>query len=174
MPELLLLRHAKSDWKDPSLEDFDRPLAPRGEKAAPLMGRYLRDQGLEPDLVLCSPARRARETLDGVLTALASRPEISYLKTLYLAPPSRMLAVLRRQHTARSRILLIAHNPGMQVLALDLAGTGDGGASGAAAGHEMAARFPTAALARYRVAAWESLAPGAAQLVEFVRPKDLA
>jgi len=170
MPELLLLRHAKSDWKDRSLDDFDRPLAPRGEKAAPLMGRYLRDHGLEPDLVLCSSARRARETLDGVLTALASRPEISYLKTLYLAPPSRMLAVLRRQEPGRGRILLIAHNPGMQALALDLAGSGGGSA---AAGHEMAAKFPTAALARYRVAAWDSLAPGATQLVEFVRPNDL-
>jgi phosphohistidine phosphatase len=137
------------------------------------MGRYLRDHGLEPDLVLCSSARRARETLDGVLTALASRPEISYLKTLYLAPPSRLLAVLRRQDPARSRILLIAHNPGMQALALDLAGFGRGSASGTAAGRELAAKFPTAALARYRVAAWDSLAPGAAQLVEFVRPKDL-
>jgi len=172
MPELLLLRHAKSSWKDRSLGDIDRPLAPRGRRAAPLMGGYLRAHDLEPDLVLCSTARRARETLDGVLTALASKPEISYLKTLYLAPPSRMLAILRRQSPAHGRVLLIAHNPGMQTLALDLTGTRRP-APAAADAREMAAKFPTAALARFRVADWQSLAAGAAELVGFVRPKDL-
>ena len=173
MPELLLLRHAKSDWKDRRLDDFDRPLAPRGREAAPLMGRYLRDQGLEPDLVLCSMARRARETLALLLTALASAPEISYLKTLYLAPPSRLLAVLRRQRPDRGRILLVAHNPGLHHLALDLAG-GQGGAAGRA----LAEKYPTAALARFQVAGWAELGAdggGApARLVEFVKPRELA
>jgi phosphohistidine phosphatase len=169
MPELLLLRHAKSEWKDKSLGDFDRPLAPRGRRAAPVMGQYLRDHGLEPDFVLCSSARRARETLERVLTALASQPEITYLKTLYLAPPSRMLAVLRRQGPETARLLLIAHNPGMQNLALELAGPGSSPQA-----RQMAEKFPTAALARFRVAAWESLGREPATLVEFVRPRDLA
>lgn len=168
MPELLLLRHAKSDWKDASLDDFDRPLAPRGRRAAPVMGEYLRDHGLEPDLVLCSTARRAVETLKLLLTALASAPQISYLKSLYLAPPSRILAALRRQEPHFQRVLLIGHNPGLERLALDLAGQ-----EGAAA-RRMAEKFPTAALARFRVPAWDNLGREPAVLVEFVRPRDLA
>src|SRR3546814_12348573 len=103
MPELLLLRHAKSDWKDKTLGDFDRPLAARGRRAAALMGRLLAEEDLAPDLVLCSTARRAVETVELLLTALASAPETNYLKTLYLAPPSRLLTVLRRQGTDHGR-----------------------------------------------------------------------
>jgi phosphohistidine phosphatase len=176
MPELLLLRHAKSDWKDAALDDFDRPLSKRGRRAAPLMGEYLHAQGLEPDLVLCSSARRARETLKLVLTALASRPEISYLKSLYLAPPSRMLTILRRQSPETGRILLIAHNPGLERLALGLALKAQGATEGqdhSAAARHMAEKFPTAALARFRVAAWDSLGETPAELAAFVRPRDL-
>jgi len=173
MPELLLLRHAKSDWKDRRLDDFDRPLAPRGRQAAPLMARYLSDQGLQPDLVLCSSARRARETLDLVLTALASAPEISYLKTLYLAPPSRLLAALRRQSPECGRILLIGHNPGLHHLALALARDPAGRLAGTAA-QALAEKFPTAALARFQVPAWPVLGEQPATLTEFVRPRDLA
>ncbi|WP_193368275.1 SixA phosphatase family protein [Pelagibius marinus] len=172
MPELLLLRHAKSDWKDAALDDFDRPLSKRGRQAAPRMGEYLRAQGLEPNLVLCSSARRARETLKLVLTALASEPEISYLKSLYLAPPSRMLAILRRQSPETGRILLIAHNPGLERLALGLA-RGAEGQDHSAAAQSMAEKFPTAALARFRVAAWASLGEAPAELAAFVRPRDL-
>jgi len=168
MPELLLLRHAKSDWKDVRLDDSERPLAPRGRRTAPRMGRYLRDRGLEPDLVLCSTARRARETLELVLTALASKPQISYLKTLYLAPPSRMLAVLRRQSPVCGRILLIAHNPGMQSLALELAAR-----DSSAAAWQLAEKFPTAALARFLVPSWDRLGQQPAKLLDFVRPRDL-
>ncbi len=168
MPELLLLRHAKSDWQDRSLDDFDRPLSPRGRRAAPQMGRFLAEQGLEPDLVLCSPARRAVETLELLLTALASAPEISYLKTLYLAPPSRLLAVLRRQSQERGRIMLVGHNPGLHRLALELAGR-----QGGPAGHRLAEKFPTAALARFQVAEWSTLGQGPAKLMGFVGPRDL-
>ncbi|MPZ12538.1 MAG: histidine phosphatase family protein [Kiloniellaceae bacterium] len=168
MPELLLLRHAKSDRQDRSLDDFDRPLAPRGRRAAPLMGRFLSEQGLAPGLVLCSTARRAAETLELLLTALASRPEIVYLKTLYLAPPGRLLALLRRQSQDRDRIMLVGHNPGLHHLALELAG-GQGGL----AGRRLVEKFPTAALARFQVADWPTLGQGPAKLVEFVRPRDL-
>lgn len=168
MPELLLLRHAKSDWKDTSLDDFDRPLAKRGRRAAPRMGAYLQTQGLEPDLILCSSARRARNTLKLLLTALASAPEIGYLKTLYLAPPSRMQSILRRQSPETGRILLIGHNPGLARLALGLAGE-----DGSARARRMAKKFPTAALARFRIPAWESLGHEPAELLDFVRPRDL-
>ena len=172
MPELLLLRHAKSDWQDMSLDDHDRPLAPRGRRAAPRMGQYLHDRELEPDLVLCSTARRARETLELVLTALASKPQIRYLKTLYLAPPSRMIAVIRRQSPVCGRILLIAHNPGMQNLALELVRSGRRAATGPE--RALAEKYPTAALARFQVAAWDSLGRKPAKLLDFVKPRDLA
>lgn len=170
MPELLLLRHAKSDWVDRRLGDFDRPLAPRGRRAARRMGRYLTAEGLIPDLVLCSPARRAVETLELLLTALASAPETSYLKTLYLAPPSRLLAVLRRQGPDRGRILLVAHNPGLHHLALALADRRD---RAGAAGRLLAEKFPTAGLARFQVESWPELGRAPARLVDFVRPRDL-
>lgn len=168
MPELLLLRHAKSAWKDKSLDDFDRPLAPRGRRAAPLMGRWLSAEGREPDLLLCSTARRAVETAELLLTALASTPETHYLKTLYLAPPSRLLAVLRRQDAGRGRILLVAHNPGLHHLAVALAEGGSGSKH-----RLLAEEFPTAALARFQVEAWPTLGQGPARLLDFVRPRDL-
>jgi phosphohistidine phosphatase len=168
MPELLLLRHAKSGWKDRSHDDFDRPLAPRGRRAAPLMGRWLAEHGLEPDLVLCSTARRAVETLELLLTALASGPETSCLKTLYLAPPSRLLAVLRRLGPDRGRVLLVAHNPGLHHLAVALAGR-----PGGPAGLLLAEKFPTAALARFQVESWPELGHRPARLLDFVRPRDL-
>ncbi|MEO3430666.1 histidine phosphatase family protein [Pelagibius sp. CAU 1746] len=172
MPELLLLRHAKSDWKAAAEDDFERPLAKRGRRAAPLMGKYLRAEKLEPNLVLCSSARRARETLELVSAALASAPEISYLKSLYLAPPSRMIAVLRRQKPETGRILLIAHNPGLQRLALELA-RGAAGRGHGAARRRLAEKFPTAALARLRIAAWETLGEAPAELLTFIGPRDL-
>lgn len=170
MPELLLMRHAKSDWKDRDLDDFERPLAPRGRRAAPQMGRWLAAQHLVPDLILCSTARRAVETLEPLLTALASAPETSYLKSLYLAPPSRLLAVLRRQGPDCGRILLVAHNPGLQRLAVALAGQA-GGAGEAAA--RLAEKFPTAAVARFQVEDWPTLGEAPARLLDFVRPRDL-
>ena len=94
----------------------------RGKRSATAIGKWLNENGFRPDLVLCSTARRAVETLKLVLTALASTPQISYLKSLYLAPPGRMLAVLRLQSPEFERILLIAHNPGLEHLALELAG----------------------------------------------------
>lgn len=168
MPELLLLRHAKSDRQDRRLDDFARPLAARGRRAAPLMGRYLVAEGLEPDLILCSTARRGVETLELLLTALASTPEIGYLKTLYLAPPSRLLAVLRRQGPDRGRILLVAHNPGLHHLAVALAGR-----QGGSVGRLLAEKFPTAALARFQVDSWPELGRVPAKLLAFVRPRDL-
>lgn len=170
MPELLLLRHAKSDWKDSNLSDFDRPLAPRGRRAARRLGRYLAEEALIPDLILCSPARRAAETLELLLTALASAPETSYLKTLYLAPPSRLLAVLRRQGPDRGRILLVAHNPGLHHLALALA---DRQGRAGEAGRRLAEKFPTAGLARFQVESWPQLGLSGTRLTGFVRPRDL-
>src|SRR5262245_8755490 len=96
MLTLMLLRHAKSSWDDGSLRDFDRPLAPRGESAAPRMGAYMAEQGLAPQLILCSPAVRTRQTVDLVLPHLEGDPTVVYEDRFYLAAPSVLLARLRR------------------------------------------------------------------------------
>lgn len=170
MPSLLLLRHAKSDWSEPGLGDFDRPLNKRGRKAAPLVGRYLRKAGLEPDLVLCSAARRAQETWELAAAELKRAAPVKTLRSLYLAPPSRLLAAIQRLPDAPERILMVGHNPGMEHLAAQLAGRGDSSAR-----TQMQEKFPTAALAVLNLDGrpWDALAPGGATLERFVRPRDL-
>ncbi len=172
---LLLLRHAKSSWSDPTLADFDRPLNKRGRKAAPLMGEYLREHGLVPELVLCSAARRAVETWDLAGEAMskgrAAPSQIKYLRSLYLAPPSRMLAALRRTPDTAESVLMVGHNPGFEHLAMGLTGPG----SKPEAQRDMEAKFPTAALAELRFEAkhWRDIAPETGKLVRFVIPKAL-
>ena len=176
MPKtLLLLRHAKSSWSEPSLSDFERPLNKRGQKAAPCMGAYLRKQALMPELVLCSSARRAAETWELAEPALTNSETASvpakHLRSLYLAPPSRILTALRRLPDEIDRLLVIGHNPGMEHLALRLAGPG----SKSQARSRLEAKFPTAALAEihFDAQAWKQLEPGGGRLVRFVTPRDL-
>jgi phosphohistidine phosphatase len=176
MPKtLLLLRHAKSSWGDPALADFERPLNMRGQKAAPRMGAYLRKQGLEPELALCSAARRAVETWALAAAALTKSGTLpvstKHLRGLYLAPPSRILAALQRTPDEVERLLVVGHNPGMEHLALGLAGTG----SEPKALHRLQVKYPTAALAELRFEAkrWQDVSPATGRLVRFVAPNDL-
>ncbi len=172
MRTLLLLRHAKSSWDDPTLEDFDGPLAPRGRKAAPLMACYLKKMGLRPDLVLCSPAARARQTWSLVSQSLDSKIEVKDMRGLYLAAPSRLLEAIRRASDAARCVMLVGHNPGMEHLAMALAGP----SSDPTALAKLHAKFPTAALAEFEfdAATWRNVAQGAGRLTRFIRPKDLA
>src|SRR6185295_10490236 len=109
---LLLLRHAKSAWPD-GVSDFDRPLAPRGRKAAKRMGAYLRDEQLVPDLALISPARRARETWDRVKPHLGPVSEHSEPR-LYEASVDGLLTVVRETEPAVRTLLILGHNPGLE------------------------------------------------------------
>ena len=169
MPHLLLLRHAKSDWSDAALADFDRPLAERGRRAAPVIGRFIAQKKWRPDLVLCSSALRTRQTLDLVLPELPVGPQVRFLRSLYLAPLSRMLSLLQRQPAMMGSIMVVAHNPGMEHLAFRLLGGATPPAS-----RKMAEKFPTAALAHFKVSSWSGLGGTPADLKDFVRPKDLA
>ncbi len=175
MPTLLLLRHAKSSWSDDGAGDFDRVLAPRGERAAPLMGAFLAQHELTPDLILCSPAARARETLDLVLGELATNPVIQYADELYLASPSEMMALLRdvpntAENDAPERVMMVGHNPGFQTLARMLCEGGDEDGLVALAG-----KFPTAALAVIDFdGAWEKIRAGKGRLRLFATPRALA
>lgn len=164
------MRHAKSSWDDPALDDFDRPLGPRGRKAARRMGGYIEREGLAPDLVVCSAARRARETWRLAREEIGGDIRSSVTRSLYLASPDRLLRAIRRVPDSAGRLLVIAHNPGIQELAIRL-DADDGRGSGPSAG--MRAKFPTAALAILSVDArsWSEAAGGRARLVKFVRPR---
>jgi phosphohistidine phosphatase len=160
---LYLLRHAKSSWNEHGLADHDRPLAPRGRRAAKAIGRHLSDHGIEPELVLCSSAKRARETLERTrLTRAQIEPE------LYGAGAGALLARLHEVPRRVASVMLIGHNPGIQQLALRLARPGP-------ELQPLEQKFPTAALATLALPRpdWRTLEPGTAELIGFVRPRDL-
>ena len=163
MKRLFLLRHAKSSWDDADLADRDRPLAPRGRRAAGVMARHLRDEEISPSLVLCSPARRTRETLE----AVDPSGEVRIEDELYGASEAELLERLRRVPEAIESVMLIGHNPAIQELALGLASRGE-------RLEDVERKFPTGALATLTApGAWGELAPGSAELAAFVKPKEL-
>jgi phosphohistidine phosphatase len=168
MKRVYLLRHAKSSWKERGLADHDRPLAPRGRRAAKAIAGHLLEHGIEPELVLCSTARRARETLERIEPALGT-PVVRIEPALYGASADALLERLHAVPDTVGSVLLIGHNPAMQLVALDLARP-------APELRELEAKFPTAALATLKFPGtnWRALAPGSAELTEFVRPRDLA
>lgn len=116
MKTLLLLRHAKSSWKDTSLQDFDRPLNGRGRKAAEMVARFIRKQRVAPDLLLSSPAIRARETIETVIKAAKLSAELRYDQRIYEAGPLRLLEIVSQIEEERGTVLLVGHNPGMEEL----------------------------------------------------------
>ena len=161
-----LLRHAKSSWTT-GVPDHERPLAPRGRRAAKAIRRHLQEQGIEPELVLCSTARRARETLERIEPALGT-PTVRIERGLYGASGDALVERLRSVPDDVGSVMLIGHNPGLQLLALGLA-------QPVAALHELEAKYPTAALVTlsFRGSSWRLIEPGTARLVGFVRPRDL-
>lgn len=162
---LVLLRHAKSDW--PDVADQERPLAGRGRRDAPAVGRWLRHAGIKPDLVVCSSARRARETWKLAAPELRSKVKTSYEQRVYDASPGELIALVNETPEDVSTLLVIGHNPTMQQLAVSLAGESDGDALERARND-----FGTAALAVLEVpGAWAELELGGAKLVEFAKPR---
>ncbi|WP_158044556.1 SixA phosphatase family protein [Skermanella pratensis] len=173
MKTLYLLRHAKSAWNDPSIDDHDRPLAPRGARAATLIGRHLRAEGLRPDVILCSTARRAVDTLALVTAQLGTdRPQVpaQHEHGLYLSGEAALLDRLRRLPDDAATVLLVAHNPDLHNLAQDLAGDGD-----QADLRSLAAKFPTAALAvlTFPRDSWGDIGSRAGTLSRLILPKKL-
>jgi phosphohistidine phosphatase len=160
---LHLLRHAKSSWEEPWLADHDRPLAPRGRRAIAAMSRHLDEQRIEPELVLCSTARRARETLDGIEPALA-RAAVSIEPELYGAAAAGLLARLHQVDPTVRSVMVIGHNPGLHDLALLLARPGTS---------QLDAKFPTGTLATLAISGWTALEPGTAALIALTKPRDL-
>src|SRR3954454_11353376 len=122
MKHLLLLRHAKSSWKDRELADHDRPLAPRGRRATKLIAEHLRQQSVMPAVVLCSSARRTRETLERIAPALGEEVPVRIERELYAASEQGLLERLRGLEDGVESVLVIGHNPGLQRLRASLPG----------------------------------------------------
>jgi phosphohistidine phosphatase len=122
MKTLFLLRHAKSSWKDESLPDFERPLNRRGKRAATIIGEYLRSRDVVPDLVLSSPAVRARETIKLVKKATQWTTEVRYDQRIYEASAERLAEIVSQIENDRKVAMMVGHNPGMEELLLLLTG----------------------------------------------------
>lgn len=162
MPTLLLLRHGKSDW-DRELPDHQRPLSKRGRKAAKQMGRHLAQSGPRPMLVLCSDARRTRETWELLAEAAwgNDRPPCEFLPELYLASAEGLMRRIRQVEREADPLLIIAHEPGCSGLVQLLTGA--------------RLRYPTAALARIDCPRddWRELAADEGELRLLLPPKQL-
>jgi phosphohistidine phosphatase len=165
---LWLLRHAKSSWDDEGIPDVERPLAPRGERAAERIARYAATERLHPELVLCSPATRARATLEHVLPSLGA-PEVSVEPELYTFDPEPLIERLHAIPETVGSAMLVGHNPAMQELAVWLARAGERLA-------DLAAKYPTGGLAELELdaASWAEIGSGSAVLARFVAPRELA
>ncbi|MDJ1158473.1 histidine phosphatase family protein [Chelatococcus sp. SYSU_G07232] len=169
MRRLILFRHAKSDWPQ-GVPDRERPLAPRGRHAAPRIAAYLAEQHLTPDLVLISPARRARETWEIVAPAFAETVPAREDERLYEARAQAVLDVVRETEAGVRTLLVIGHNPGFEDLARVLIGHGDRYAYA-----RMTHKFPTCGIAviDFPVEDWREVAERAGRLDRFVTPKSL-
>jgi len=170
MLTLSLLRHAKSSWANPNLHDFDRPLNERGRDAAPRMGAFMAEQGIAPGLILCSPSVRTRQTLDLVLPHFSSSPMVVYEDAIYLGAPSILLKHVRKLAADVRHAMIVAHDPALHHLAMDLSGSGNPDLL-----QSLAQKFPTAALAVivFDAGSWSKVKSGAGRLELFMTPKRL-
>lgn len=168
---LTLMRHAKSAWDDPDLDDHDRPLNKRGRRDAPRIGTWLASRAPLPDLILCSTARRTRETAMLARPLLGEGARLRHLKSIYLAEPQALLSLVHKTPDGVGHLMLIGHNPGLEQLAINLVGDGD-----PALHKSLTEKFPTAACAcmSFDVERWADIAPGTGTLRAYMVPKRLA
>ena len=167
MKRLGLFRHAKSDWDDISLRDFDRGLNDRGRKGAALMGAHMRDFGAQWELVIASAAERVRRTLEAGEIDWPTQ----FTERAYLADPSTLIELVREHGSDNGSILLAGHNPGLQDLACELAGPD----SNRELLDRVEQKLPTASFVvlEFDIDEWSELANGTGRLVHFARPRDL-
>lgn len=162
MKALLLLRHAKSSWKQPELADHDRPLNKRGKETAPRVGVLLQEENLVPDLIICSSAKRTHDTALLVAEACSYKGKIMKTRRLYLAEPLDYVDVLHQVADKDARVLIVGHNPGLESLIEALKG-------GSIA-------MPTAALAYLKLSLkhWKDLELNTkCEFVNVWRPKEI-
>jgi phosphohistidine phosphatase len=174
LKRLLLLRHAKTEPGGAGIDDHERALMARGREDAPKLGRYIRKQGYDPELILSSTSRRTAETVKLVTEELSSGSRVDYREALYLAPPEVILSLIRLAPDKITSAMVVGHNPGLEQLAgllareplkrkerdrFDL----------------LEEKFPTAALAvlDFDIVHWRDVERGEGMLKDFVRPRDV-
>lgn len=169
MLTLYLLRHAKSAWGNSNLADIDRPLSPRGVRAADAMAAYMDRQRLHPTRILCSTACRTRHSLLPLLARLRDRTEIVMERQIYDLSEETYVSLIQQQGDT-ARLMLIGHNSATEETALQLIGSGD-----ATLLADLSTKYPTGALAhlRFDVDAWSEITPQSGYLINFVKPRDL-
>jgi phosphohistidine phosphatase len=160
MKTLLLLRHAKSSWDDATLSDFERPLNQRGLWTAPFMGELIKRRGLSPDVIVSSPAERAKETASIVRASAGIAPEIDFDSRIYEAGPNDLRMVVSGLDEKYRSAMLVGHNPGIEAFIYFLTGHPE--------------RMPTAAMALIELDMdkWNEIAQNIGRLVSVIRPKD--
>lgn len=169
MPTLFVLRHAKSSWNNSSVADHDRPLAPRGHRAAEALADHIGALDPPPALVLCSTARRAQETIEDLRPRLPATTEVLVEDDLYGASAALVVARLRQVPEAIPSVLVVGHNPGLEDLVRGLGSEG-----GPHLIDRVGTKFPTGALATLTFdGPWKAFGSGAARLEAFVVPGDL-
>lgn len=169
MKKVILLRHAKSSWDDPDIDDHDRPLNRRGKAAAPVIGDWLTSRSHSPAVVLCSTAARARETLSRLKSVNDGKSDIQYLSRLYHAAPETMLECLRAVRGSADCAMIVGHEPGMGAMARVMS------RNVSARCKRAFEHFPTAAAAvlEFDVDDWKAVGYGAARFVDFAKPREL-
>jgi phosphohistidine phosphatase len=160
MKKLLILRHAKSSWAEPDLADFDRPLNERGSQAARFMGSLIAKEGLAPELIVSSPAERAKNTAELVVQGGILEADIKFEDKIYEASPHSLLQIASELDDDADAVMLVGHNPGIESFIKLLTGVYE--------------PMPTAALAviDLKIDHWEDIAAGSAELLDVIRPKD--
>jgi len=159
MKTLYLIRHAKSDWSNPFLNDFDRPLNKRGEKNAPFMGKYLASQNIYPDIIISSPAKRAKTTAKFIAKAISFEDEIIYDESIYEADHFDLINLIKVQEDKVNTIFLFGHNPSFNILASQLV--------------DFRENIPTCGIVQinFDCKKWKNINSSNAQLIRFEYPK---
>jgi phosphohistidine phosphatase len=171
---LIFLRHAKAIPASPDLEDRDRRLADRGRSDAIRMGQFLKEEAYPPDLALCSPALRTRETLELVTSQLSAAPLVRPVPELYLARWLTIVNLVRQVRDKADTLLLVGHNPGLEEAVKKLARP-PGDTKTRNLHQLLQAEYPTAAVTvmEFDIDLWSAIERGEGELLSFVRPRDL-
>ncbi len=170
MKQLILLRHFKSSWAEPGLADRDRALAPRGQRDAIAMAETMVARDLTPGRILCSPARRTRETLALLEAHNRCGCPIDFLEDLYSGPELDYRRIIADKGGDADRLMVIGHNPKIHVTAVELIGSGR-----QADLEHLEAKYPTGALAviEFDAASWHGITEDSGKLTAFIRPRDV-
>ena len=170
MKTIFLLRHAKSSWDDPRLNDLDRPLASRGIKSSKKIGKYLKKNKLTPDIVYCSSATRAKQTWELVNRIVEKKKNVKYINKLYMANSSDFMDVIKKTDNDFKSLMLVSHNPGIESIAIELSKNENNKF------HQIInIKYPTGALAiiKFNLSDWGKINYKKGEIYEFIKPKEL-